>query len=696
MRERLVAELERLSAYEYAGLPEKEPLFVFRRLRIGVEVFHVITRAARAGIDYTQRGNVLVHHLVLSDIETASLGNSVTPAEIALRWDGWKSVWNEPARFFEHADRIRLESLRQTRLPAHPHSSVWQKFTGQVDNARVLRINKNILIEADGLTIQEKLQLLAEGAMRLERPQIWQATWTTRFDSGDTFARWAIAARATAAPPDFLRITISPSLSKGIDALIAQTGAHSSPGKPPDSPAKSHSANKKPAPFPIRKAPSPWKWIGIGLGIAALALAGILWLGFRESPPEWGNESAPKPPHSLPPLSTPTLAKASIPAAPAPASSSAPLQSEKPAEIPVAIKSPIQPDGTASQIERARNYLASPANFPPQAYFTHLKALKTLSGSSFEPGEVKNLLYWYRWIEPLPHTDSILLAIPWQMTEENEIFTQYVIEAESPAPLRELLSAETLQASVAPFGENFSFEQGAFVFDIRPAQDYERGASLVLRPPSRDMHSGFFLQIDLVDEKTFRLSLRRFKPQAPLWSAAENAPLRRIEGGFAIRLKSADRYFTLYCPFDHNDWVPLQLGLGKGNRAALVGKGEHAQWAEAVMPALGLLRLPPDMQFELADESRRIRSQSASIARLQPERSLIISQIEKRLAQISAIEADAQTAALREEAAELKTLHRRFKSENWVEASAPWRLNLIDASSGKIILPLINLAPSTY
>lgn len=107
----LVAETAEKSSQfsRQTGLDSSRVIFAYRLARSSAGTFHLLTRIADAGTDYSGRTNHLAEHLILSDQEAARLGaEGYTPAGVMLayawagyegqaRWLGDEDLWQPSA-----------------------------------------------------------------------------------------------------------------------------------------------------------------------------------------------------------------------------------------------------------------------------------------------------------------------------------------------------------------------------------------------------------------------------------------------------------------------------------------------------------------------------------------------------------------------------------------------------------------------
>jgi hypothetical protein len=172
LRERLAADLERWSSYDRSGeIPET--IFSHRILTAGQETFHVLTRIAAAGVDYTGRSNHLAHHLIFSPAETAALPN---PAALLRAWPGWLSRYDEAPRFFEENEQPSLSGLSPiSDAAADPAATLLATEEGRKGSVLAARPESASAV----LTTFEKALADSDPTVR------WDVTFTTWLQPAD-------------------------------------------------------------------------------------------------------------------------------------------------------------------------------------------------------------------------------------------------------------------------------------------------------------------------------------------------------------------------------------------------------------------------------------------------------------------------------------------------------------------------------
>lgn len=177
LRDRTVAELERMSVYEP---PEgtRPTVFLFRVYSGRTEPLYILTRAGDAGTDAFGRPNHIVHHLIFRKTEVARL---LPPAEVALRFRGWCKKYEGEPTLFETEDALPDEILRsesESLLPAKR----WEALTGNAGNAALLcphgDARSTIFVSEESRT-EEVLGLFAESAEVAGAANAWEIAFST-------------------------------------------------------------------------------------------------------------------------------------------------------------------------------------------------------------------------------------------------------------------------------------------------------------------------------------------------------------------------------------------------------------------------------------------------------------------------------------------------------------------------------------
>ena len=191
LRHRLVRELERLSVYDFGQQAggTRVAISIFRKIILGSEEFYVLTKICDAGLDYTNRTNYLAHHLILDGFEIATCPS---PAEIFLNWNGWKSKWEEDARYLTPGEEITLTDYKSSGLIPCKN---WLSFTNDPGNAATLvspGLVPPIVLENSPAKSEHLLQLFAESSALLKLSlDAWDYSFTTFLQGNDDIKSFA-------------------------------------------------------------------------------------------------------------------------------------------------------------------------------------------------------------------------------------------------------------------------------------------------------------------------------------------------------------------------------------------------------------------------------------------------------------------------------------------------------------------------
>ena len=178
-------------------------------VRVGGTDWHVLSRIADSGIDYTQRSNKIAHHIVFDASELPPAGPAALLAcenRFFCKWDGEPKLILNPAAF------PQIKSQPQS---CGSHCSLdckyWERISGDAgwggvlaDTARENRqVNLVVTPEMDAITLfGESLALLP--------PEIrWQTTLTTYYTRlpGGVSCRWRCI---IAGSPEMSQIGLTP------------------------------------------------------------------------------------------------------------------------------------------------------------------------------------------------------------------------------------------------------------------------------------------------------------------------------------------------------------------------------------------------------------------------------------------------------------------------------------------------------
>lgn len=188
MSEKLASLVEKCGTYEHERA-EGKPVFYHRKIFLGGEIFHILTRIAETAPDYTNRSNYIADHLVINSSELASLASVPrfgakllpipTPAEIMLAKTDWHDSWTKEPQWLEN------ETLPKLECAFLPPSKTWAEIFGDSGKAALLA-NSSPIIFAKPDDTQTLLKLFAESASLCASPmQAWDYTFTTALTSSD-------------------------------------------------------------------------------------------------------------------------------------------------------------------------------------------------------------------------------------------------------------------------------------------------------------------------------------------------------------------------------------------------------------------------------------------------------------------------------------------------------------------------------
>jgi hypothetical protein len=235
MAKNLADRLEALSGYRHVFSPNDpqahlNPVaFSHLRINVGGLPYHVLSRICAAGLDYTQRSNKFVHHVVLDRKELVAGG----PAAVLATRDFMQSAW-------EGEPRVVGVGRPPPAAPAPAAiCRTWQRVAGDAGWAGVLAESAAgpssrvaALIFEPGT---DTLALVAEALALLPPALRWQVTFSTYYTKlpPEVECQWRFVlagspeAKALARSPQTLTIDLSSPLGRAPDgpwAEAARTG----------------------------------------------------------------------------------------------------------------------------------------------------------------------------------------------------------------------------------------------------------------------------------------------------------------------------------------------------------------------------------------------------------------------------------------------------------------------------------------
>ncbi len=187
LRERQVSELERISGYSFSKSGASHVVYAHRRMSMGDEDFHVLTRIVEAGSDYTGRTNHVAHHLVCELSEVANC--EASPAEVLLGFH-WCDRYEEDPRYLGDHEIVDLASFSVTCPVPGAH---WNAVRGDAADAALLiddggKQASAIVYAPSGEEGEQRrlLSLFAESSRLLDHGNgLWDGTFTTYLQSVD-------------------------------------------------------------------------------------------------------------------------------------------------------------------------------------------------------------------------------------------------------------------------------------------------------------------------------------------------------------------------------------------------------------------------------------------------------------------------------------------------------------------------------
>lgn len=305
LRERTVAELEKMSVYE-PPLGRRPTVFLYRVYSGIVERLYILTRACDAGTDVFGRPNYVVHHLIFRRHEISKL---LPPAELALRYRNWCSNYTDEPRFFDDDDALPEEFLRPEGTRILP-ATRWADLTGDAGNAALLcpqgEARATVFI-GDSEETETVLGLFAESSEILGGENAWDVAFSTgicaQHGAGRFLWRMISASELEARRPgDFVLDFLAPLTllhpPKSIFADYARTGKRILGASTPIAKRDALPANEEPvhaaspgrgeaSPEPVRRTVAPMrfadiagtaKFMGISLGVFLVVLLLIFFL----------------------------------------------------------------------------------------------------------------------------------------------------------------------------------------------------------------------------------------------------------------------------------------------------------------------------------------------------------------------------------------------------------------------------------
>jgi hypothetical protein len=179
----LMTALESMSAYRHVYPPgdrlaARNPVaWSHLKMNVAGRSYHVLSRVADYGLDYSQRGNKLAHHVALETSEQTPGG----PASVLDEAGNMESTWDGRPRL--------IPSGRRLRAASHPPAvcTAWQNMTGDAGWAGMLAESFLANAERQAYIVFEPgmdlLPLMTEAIALLPAERRWDVTFSTYFTS---------------------------------------------------------------------------------------------------------------------------------------------------------------------------------------------------------------------------------------------------------------------------------------------------------------------------------------------------------------------------------------------------------------------------------------------------------------------------------------------------------------------------------
>ncbi len=209
MAKNLADRLESLSGYRHIHSRNDPQSTInpvncsYVKSRVGGQTFHILSRIADAGLDYTQRTNKLARHVALVQRDLVNVG----PAWIMSQSGFMETQWSGEPRVLPVGRSVPQGELRPAVCNA------WKRATGDAGWAGVLaetiagdKIRDSYLIFQPGTDL---LQLILEAQALLPSELRWEATFSTYFTQipPGTDCRWRCVVKGS---PEAARVRKSP------------------------------------------------------------------------------------------------------------------------------------------------------------------------------------------------------------------------------------------------------------------------------------------------------------------------------------------------------------------------------------------------------------------------------------------------------------------------------------------------------
>lgn len=175
----MVLLLEQLSAYRHIitpTSPDNPEVHSHLIIPINGLTWHVLSRIADAGLDYTRRSNKIAHHLIFSESEVRQLGDT-GPVEILEQTGLFLHSWDQPPQV------LPFKRLPECRSGKPGICQKWEEIYGDAGWGGVLAgsFERNLPVCIAFKPKQKRLPLLRESLALLPMDMRWNVSFCTYY-----------------------------------------------------------------------------------------------------------------------------------------------------------------------------------------------------------------------------------------------------------------------------------------------------------------------------------------------------------------------------------------------------------------------------------------------------------------------------------------------------------------------------------
>jgi len=224
--------IERFSKYaNMQGTDRSRVVMAHRKVTIGSNRFHVLSRICDSGSDHTGRTNHIAHHLIFSPLEIRqALAQRLTPADIFAQF-AWLDRWEGTPKVYDGSEGFQIEGF----LPEYSatNRAAWIGVTGEPIHSRLLAWDEaprsGALIVPAGIDL---LPLLGEALAECQNP--WGKTFTTSLEPTDELSEldWVIASPTDGSAISRVSSRMVYDVSRPIDLPVPPEAALPEPDAP--------------------------------------------------------------------------------------------------------------------------------------------------------------------------------------------------------------------------------------------------------------------------------------------------------------------------------------------------------------------------------------------------------------------------------------------------------------------------------